>query len=164
MGKKEYLLDSNIVIKIWDKYPNLFEAIEKSGEIDFKIYNHIAAELSIKEYRKINGVSVLSDRFLRLLGHVINEDEEGITEIYKPNISIKHDSNKLIYYINGNKLSRNDYNLICICESDKQYTLVTEDKKILNSAKLILAASRVLTFNDFLNELKCLNVIEEFNK
>jgi predicted nucleic acid-binding protein len=25
---KEYLLDTNIVIKVWDKYPNLLDAIE----------------------------------------------------------------------------------------------------------------------------------------
>ena len=159
MVNKEYLLDTNIVIKIWNEYPKLFETIEKNQEIDFGIYHHIAAELSIKEFREVNGVPVLSDKFLKLLDHIINEDVVGSTEICKPNISIKHDPNKLIYYINGNKLSRNDYNLICICENNKQYTLVTEDKKILNSAKSILPHSRVLSFNDFLINLKKLNVL-----
>ncbi len=159
MVKKQYLLDTNIVIKIWNEYPHLFEAIEKNQEIDFGIYHHIAAELSVKEFREVNGVSVLSDKFLKLLGHIINEEAVGSTEIYKSNISIKHDDNKLIYYINGNKLSRNDYNLICICENNKQYTLVTEDKKILNSAKIILSNHRVLTFKEFICDLQKFNVI-----
>lgn len=77
----------------------------------------------------------------------------------KSNISIKYDSNKQIYYINGNKLSTNDYNLICICENYKQYTLVTEDKKMLNSAKIILDPSRVFTFNEFLCDLGKFNVL-----
>ena len=161
MVNKEYLLDANIVIKIWNEYPNLFEAIEKNQQIDYGIYHHIAAELSIKEFKDINGVPVLSDKFLKLLGHIINEDAVGTTEICKANVSIKHDYNKLIYYINGNKLSRNDYNLICICENNKQYTLVTEDKKILNSGKLILHHSKVFTFNDFLSDLKKFNILKE---
>ncbi|MCY6356295.1 hypothetical protein [Clostridium sp. ZS2-4] len=159
MVNKEYLLDTNVVIKIWNEYPGLFEAIESDEEIDFKIYHHIAAELSIKEFKDINGVPVLTDKFLKLLGHIINEDAVGFSEICKPNICIKHDANKHVYTINGNKLSKNDYNLICICENNKQYTLVTEDKKMLNSAKIILDPSRVLTFNEFLRDLKNFNVL-----
>ncbi|MCY6372225.1 hypothetical protein [Clostridium ganghwense] len=159
MVNKEYLLDTNIVIKIWNEYPDLFEAMEGNDEIDFKIYHHIAAELSIKEFREVNGVPVLTDKFLKLLGHIINEDAVDFAEICKPNVCIKHDVNKHMYSINGNKLSRNDYNLICICENYKQYTLVTQDKKMVNSAKIILDHSRVLTFNEFLCDLKTFNVV-----
>lgn len=159
MVNKEYLLDTNIIIKTWNEYPSLFEDIERSEGIDFKIYHHIAAELSIKEFREINGVPVLTDKFLKLLGHIINEDAVSSAEICKPNICIKHDATKHIYTINGNKLSQNDYNLICICENYKQYTLVTEDKRMINSAKIILDPSRVLTFNEFLCDLKNFNVL-----
>lgn len=159
MVNKEYLLDTNVIIKIWNEYPGLFEAIENNEEIDFKIYHHIAAELSIKEFKDINGVPVLTDKFLKLLGHIINEDVASSAEISKPNINIKHDANKHIYTINGNKLSKNDYDLICICENYKQYILVTEDKRMINSAKVILDISRVLTFNEFLCDLKSFNVL-----
>ncbi|MEJ8554326.1 hypothetical protein [Tepidibacter sp. Z1-5] len=159
MIDKEYLLDANVVIKIWNEYSGLFQAIERHEGVDFKIYHHIAAELAIKESRELDGVSVLTDRFIKLLGHIINEDVVRISEIYKPNVCIKHDSNKHIYSINGNKLSINDYSLICICENNKQYTLVTQDKKIINSAKTILDPSRVLNFNEFLCDLKNLNVL-----
>ncbi|CAH2214115.1 PIN domain-containing protein [Tepidibacter aestuarii] len=159
MVDKEYLLDTNVVIKIWNEYPCLFQAIERHEGIDFKIYHHIAAELSIKESRQFNGVSVLTDRFIKLLGHIINEDVVRLAQIHKPNICIKYDSNKHIYSINANKLSINDYSLIRICENHKQYTLVTQDKKIINSAKIILDPSRVLTFNEFLCDLKKFNVL-----
>ncbi len=159
MVDKEYLLDTNVVIKIWNEYPGLFQAIERHEGVDFKIYHHIAKELSIKEFREIDGVSVLTDRFVKLLGHIINDDVVRFSEIDKPNVYIKHDANKYTYSINGNKLSINDYNLICICENHEQYTLVTQDKKILNSAKIILNPSRVLTFNEFLYDLKKFNVL-----
>ena len=161
MVNKEYLLDTNVVIKIWKEYPSSFKDIEKHESIDFKIYHHIAAELYIKEVREFDGAPVLTDKFIQLLNHIINEDEIKLSEIYKPNVSIKYDPNKHIYFINGNKLSRNDYNLICICENYKQYTLVTEDKKILNSSKIILDPSRVLTFNEFLCDLEKFNVVKK---
>ena len=159
LDKKEYLLDTNVVIKIWEQYPNLFQDIEKHESIDFKIYHHIAGELYLKESREFDGVPALTDKFIKLLNHVIKEDEISFSEIYKPNISIKYDSNKQVYFVNGNKLSKNDYNLVCICENYKQYTLVTEDKKMINSAKLILDSSRVLTFNEFLYDLKKFNLV-----
>ncbi|SFB02360.1 hypothetical protein [Clostridium frigidicarnis] len=159
MVNKEYLLDTNIVIKVWQQYPSLFQDIESQESIDFKIYHSIAKELYIKEVRQFHAVPVLTDKFIKLLDHIINEDEIKFSEIYKPNVSIKYDSNKQIYYINGNKLSTNDYKLICICENYKQYTLVTEDKKMLNSVKIILDPSRVLTFNEFLCDLQKFNVL-----
>lgn len=159
MVNKEYLLDTNIVIKIWKQYPSLFQHIESHEGIDFKIYHYIAKELYVKEVKRFNGVPVLTDKFIKLLGHVINEDEIKITEISNPNVSIKYDSKKNIYYINSNKLSKNDYDLICICENYKQYTLVTEDKKIINSGKFILDSSRVLNFKEFLYDLEKFNVL-----
>lgn len=159
MLNKEYLLDANVVIRIWNEYPNLFRDIEIHEGVDFKIHHHIAAELYIKESRKFNEVIAPTDRFVKLLDHIINEDVDQLLEIYKPNVVIKYDTNKNIYSINGNKLSRNDYNLIRICKNYKQYTLVTQDKKILSSAKIILDTSKVMTFNEFLCDLKKLNVL-----
>ena len=72
---------------------------------------------------------------------------------------IKYEKNKNIYFVNGDKISINDYSLIEICEKNKDYTLVTEDKKMLRSAKIILDSSRVLNFQQFLDELRELNVL-----
>jgi predicted nucleic acid-binding protein len=155
---KEYLLDANIVIRIWNEYPQLLNTIENRKEIDFKISQDIAGELAIKEFRNINGVHVLTDKFLKLLGHIINNDGfslKGHTE----NSCIKQDSNNNMYFVEGYKISHNDYSLIDICKNHKEYILVTEDKKILESAKIVLDPSRVLTFNEFLKDLNSFNVL-----
>lgn len=159
MFDKEYLLDTNIIIKIWNQYPYLFDDMEKNEKVDFKIYHHVASELYIKEVRELDKVPVLTDKFMKLLSHIINENEIQFSEVSKPNVSIRYDLNKYTYYINGNKLSINDFSLISICEGYKQYTLVTEDKKLLNSARIILDSSKVLTYNEFLCDLEKYNVI-----
>lgn len=155
---KEYLLDANIVIKVWNKYPDLLDTIENIECIDFKISEDIAGELSVKEYVKFNEDFVLSNKFLKLLGHIITNKEPSFTEGCISSDFIKCEQNKNIYFVNGDKISINDYSLIDICEKNKEYTLVTDDKKIIRSAKIILDSSRVLNFDQFLDELRGLNV------
>lgn len=159
MLTKEYLLDSNIIIKVWEEYPSLLGAIEKHESIDFKVYHPISGELYKKEVMEYKGVPALTDRFIKLLNHIIGEDEIEFKIIDKHNVSMKYDSDKNVYYINGNKLSSNDLSLIYICEKYKYYTLVTEDKKIRKSAKVILDSSRVMNLNEFLSDLEKFNVI-----
>jgi predicted nucleic acid-binding protein len=160
MMNKEYLLDTNIVIKVWNKYPTLLDTIENIKSIDFKISEDIAGELSVKEYVKFNENFVLSNKFLKLLGHIITNSEVNSTEVYISGDFIKYEQNKNVYLINGDKISINDYSLIDICEKNKNYILVTDDKKLIRSAKIILDTSRALNFQEFLDELKALNVIQ----
>ena len=157
---KEYLLDTNIVIKLWNKYPTLLDIIENIESIDFKITEDIAGELSVKEYVKFNQDFVLSDKFLKLLGHIIANKGPNFNEGCIPSDFIKYEQNKKVYMINGDKISINDYSLIDICKNNKDYTLVTDDKRMNRSAKIILDSSRVLNYEQFLDELRELNVIE----
>lgn len=157
---KEYLLDTNIVIKVWNKYPTLLDTIENIKSIDFKISEDIAGELSVKEYVKFNEDFVLSNKFLKLLGHIITNNDSGFTEEFIPSDFIKYEQNKNIYLVNGDKISINDYSLIDIYEKNKDYILVTDDKKLIRSAKIILDSSRTLNFQEFLDELKELNVLQ----
>ncbi|MGH4139986.1 hypothetical protein [Clostridium sp.] len=156
---KEYLLDTNIVIKVWNKYPTLLDSIENIDFIDFKISEDIAGELSVKEYVKFKEEFVLSNKFLKLLGHIITNSSLNLNEESIQNDFIKYEKNKNIYFVNGDKISINDFSLIDLCEKNKEYTLVTEDKRMLRSAKIILDSSRVLNFQEFLDELKELNVL-----
>jgi len=156
---KEYLLDTNIVIKVWNKYPTLLDTIENIKCVDFKISEDIAGELSVKEYVKFNEEFVLSNKFLKLLGHIISNNDFMLNEGFVSNDFIKYEQNKNIYLINGDKISVNDYSLIDICEKNKDYILVTDDKKLIRSAKIILNSSRALTFQEFLDELRNLNVL-----
>ncbi|WP_027626496.1 hypothetical protein [Clostridium lundense] len=155
---KEYLLDANIVIKIWNEYPKLLDMMEKTHEIDYKIPQDIAGELAVKEFKNINGVPVLTDKFLKLLGHIINNDGSNFENDDEKNSYNNFDYNN--YFFKTNKISINDYTLIHICEKHKKYTLVTEDKRILQSAENVLDPSRVLNFNGFIEELKEYNVIK----
>lgn len=156
---KEYLLDANIVIKVWNKYPNLLDTIETIDCIDFKISQDIAGELSVKEYIKFNKDFVLSAKFMKLLGHIITNAAVSYTEKSIESDFIKYEQNKNIYFNNGDKISINDYTLINICEENKEYTLVTEDKRMMRNAKNILDSSRVLNFEEFLEELRQLDVL-----
>lgn len=158
MSVKKYLLDTNVVIKVWDEYPNLFEDIDKNDKIELKISQNIAGELSKKEFKDFKGVSVLSNRFIKLLKHIVESDTCTLEEAYSLDDNIKQGNNNNIYLSKGNKISLNDYSLIRICKNYKEYILVTEDKKMLKSAKLILDHSRVLTFNEFIDDLKKNNV------
>jgi len=150
---KEYLLDSNIVIRLWESNPDLLDKIDAAKGIDYKISKNIAGELSVKEYKSINGVPVLTEKFLKLLNHIIEIDNNISEQELESLDVVKRDPRKNIYYINENKLSANDFKLIALCKKFDNYILVTEDKKIYNSALLILGQSRVLNLKDFLLEI-----------
>lgn len=158
MKEREYLLDANIIIRIWRAYPYLLDKIDAFNGVDYRISKDIAGELSAKEYRNYNGMPVLTDKFMKLLDHVIELDD--ISEDYKSDVSamIKYDSNKKIYYFNENKLSISDFKLIMLCEKFDKFVLVTEDKKIYNSAQILLGKPRVLNFEAFIGELHDLEV------
>lgn len=160
MDCKKYLLDANIVIKVWDKYPELLDTIETIDCIDYKISQDIAGELSVKEYVKFNKDFILSTKFLKLLGHIITNSGDIYPEQFIESDFIKYEQNKNIYFNNGDKISINDYSLIHICEKNKEYTLVTEDKRMMRNAKIILDSTRVLSFQQFLAELRQLDVLE----
>jgi hypothetical protein len=152
MKTKRYLLDSNVVIMIWREYPSMFTDIEKNQNVDFKISHDIAKELSQKEFKSHNGIPILSERFLCLLNHVLEEEIYVLED--KPNVNIKRNEIAGVYIINNNKLSGSDFNLICICNKHNEFTLVSEDKKIINSAKLFLDTDKVLNFHEFIEDLK----------
>lgn len=158
MKNKKYLLDANIIIKIWNECPNVITSIENAEGTDFKISKHIAGELSTKEFKEFNGVPVLTNKFLKLLNHILEESGCSIKENLSSNVDIRYDYKKNIYYINENKLSKNDYELICLCSS-KKYTLVTDDKKVQCSARIILGDFSVLSFDEFIKELKSFNIL-----
>ena len=153
MNNREYLLDSNIVIKLWRKYPNLLDKIDETEGFDYKVPKNIAGELSVKEYREFNGVPILTDKFLKLIDHIIEIDKDIDEQNFAGLTSFKHDVGKNIYYIDDNKLSANDFSLIATCKKQEQYILVTDDKKMYNSAKVILGPKRVLSLKEFLSDI-----------
>lgn len=152
---KQYILDSNIVIQIWKEYPHLFEEIEKSGIVGFAISNDIAKELSQKESKNFNGIQVLTDRFLKLLNHIIsNPIKADYLIMEKIDVNIKFNNLTKMYSINNNKISSNDFNLLLLCKINIDYILVTSDIRLYNSAEVVLQENKVLTYEEFISEIK----------
>ncbi|MGL5245693.1 MAG: hypothetical protein ACRC7R_11005, partial [Sarcina sp.] len=125
-------------------------------DIEYAISKDVAIELSRKEYVVYRNQSVLSDRFLKLLFHVLENDEEESIDNIRQKFDLKITNGGNTFYINGNKISKVDFNLISICNNSDEFILVTDDKKLLNSAKLILGKKRCcnsLEFFSYLDEL-----------
>lgn len=155
MLNREYLLDANIIIKIWSKCPKLLDEIENCSNLHFKISQDIAIELSQKEFASFNGTPILSEKFLKIIDHVIQEppfDENLISD--NKSVKIVYNDKSKVYNVDQFKVSKSDFNLICICNKYKTYSLVTEDKKLVSCARKIIDSSRVLSFEDFINEVK----------
>lgn len=160
---RQYLLDANIVIMIWNNYPKLFDIIEKDNRVNFSVPQCIAQELCKKEFDEIDGIPILSNKFLKLINHIIKDDIDTINKNDKHNFKIKYHPKSNSYIINGIKISNNDYKIICICENNEGYTLVTGDKNANKSAESILGPSRVMNFEDFITDLKKNGILSEEN-
>ena len=138
MGK--YLLDTNIVIKLWnDNSMLLVKLIEKNKVV---ILKEVLEELSIKEKKIYRRQEILSERFCKLLPcsiEVKNSYLSGFFMIYDYEIKGRFENNNL---------SKNDLLQICACYTDESLTLITEDKELFNIANYILGENRVKSILD----------------
>ena len=137
----EYLLDTNVVIGLWKQYPFVIDKLIEDKKI--KILKEVSQELVVKERREYKGQQVLSERFLNLILFIIEVDRESIKEFYAM-LDIKY-SKKGNAYFDTNKLSENDLLLLYTCYLDNNIVLVTEDKRLFNTANYILGKDRVMT-------------------
>ena len=72
-----YLIDSNIIIKLWERNEdNLSELIKENKIV---ILKDVLEEISIKEKRKYKGNYILSQRFCELLPVSIEIDKKDIS-------------------------------------------------------------------------------------
>lgn len=141
---KKYLLDSNIVIGLWNKHAFFIEKLFDGKKIE--ILKEVSDELVVKEMKEYKGQYVLSDRFCRLLPFIIEIDKENMEEFYNM-LNIKYSKKGNAYFEKINKLSENDLKLLYACYLDNKLILVTEDKYLFNAASQILGMNRVMTLN-----------------
>lgn len=153
MNNITYVLDSNIIIKLWNEGSNIFYDIVEKQKINFTIPKVVANEVSRKEYRDYNGISVLSDRFLKLLQYIREDENSNDIEKFSNTISAKKMPGGCLYYINGNKLSDTDFILLYVCKEIVDSILVTNDKRLSNVAKDFIGEDRVLNFNEWINKI-----------
>lgn len=152
MEEVVYVLDSNIIISIWNNKMSILDELMKNKKIHFIIPNEVAKEISQKEYTVYQGTSILSDRFLKLLPYI--DDELNKDKINDFCYKIK--AKKLLsgtYYINENKLSETDFMLLYLCNNNKNSVIVTQDKKLLKASKDILGSDKSIDFKEFLTRL-----------
>ena len=141
---KKYLLDTNIIIKLWDKKDDKsLDKLLKENKI--LILREVLDELSIKETKEYRRKEVLSERFCKLLPYSIEVEKENISGFYM--IFDYKTKDKF----NSNNLSQNDLLQVYACYINADLNLVTEDKELFNIAKYILGNNRVLSMNELIN-------------
>ena len=146
---KQYILDTNVVIGLWKQYPFVIDKLIEDGKI--KILKEVSQELVVKERREYKGQQVLSERFLNLILFIIEVDRKSIKEFYAM-LDIKY-SKKGNAYFDTNKLSENDLLLLYTCYLDNNIVLVTEDKRLFNTANYILGKDRVMTLKTLVGDV-----------
>ena len=141
---KKYLLDTNIIIKLWDKKDDKsLDKLLKENKI--LILREVLDELSIKETKEYRRKEVLSERFCKLLPYSIEVEKESISGFYMVFDYKTKDK------FNSNNLSQNDLLQVYACYINADLNLVTEDKELFNIAKYILGNNRVLSMNELIN-------------
>lgn len=140
---KKYLLDTNIIIKFWDKDDKSLGKLLKENKV--LILREVLNELSIKETKEYRRKEVLSERFCNLLPYSIDVEKENISGFYM--IFDYKTKDKF----NSNNLSQNDLLQLYACYINDDINLVTEDKELFNIAKYILGADRVLDIEELIN-------------
>lgn len=143
---KKYLLDTNIIIKLWDENEKKLDKILKENKAF--ILREVLNELSVKETKEYRRKEVLSERFCKLLPYSIEVEKENISGFYM--IFDYKTKDKF----SSNNLSKNDLLQIYACYVNDNLNLVTEDKELFNIAKYILGKDRVLS----LDELKDIEI------
>ena len=147
-----YVLDSNIIISIWNSKTGILDELIKGRNVHFIIPNEVAKEISQKEYTVYQGTSILSDRFLKLLPYI--DDELNKDKINDFCCKIK--AKRLLsgtYYVNENKLSETDFMLLYLCSNNENSVIVTQDKKLLKASKDILGNDKSIDLKEFLVRL-----------
>lgn len=103
-----YLLDTNVIIKLWNKEETIFNDILKENEII--IIDEIFKELAKKERMLFKGELIMSERFMKLIPYRI-ELHNIMAENFIKEINFDHIKGEFYYY-NGKKISKNDLLLI----------------------------------------------------
>lgn len=136
---KKYLLDTNIIIRLWDEEEKHLDKIIKESKVV------ILNELSVKETKEYRRREVLSERFCKLLPYSIEVEKDNISGFYM--IFDYESKDKL----DSNNLSKNDLLQLYACYVNDDFNLVTEDKELYNIAMHILGEKRVLSLKELNN-------------
>ncbi len=150
---KTYILDTNIVIKIWKDKPYLFDLLDKYPNVNYKIPNDSICELTRGCGELEQFFPKVSDKYKKILEHIINNPSSILNSTdKKENVFIKKDNDELSL-IKGNVISSVDYSIMVLCQNNPNFILVTDDKNMLKSSVLILQDSQIMNYDNFIKDL-----------
>lgn len=141
-----YILDTNVIIKLWNEEETIFNNILKENEII--VIDEILKELSKKERRLFKDELVMSERFMKLIPYRI-ELHNIMAKNFIKEINFDHIKGEFYYY-KWKKISKNDLLLIVALKEKVEFSLVTEDVNLSYIAKELLGENRVLNIKDIL--------------
>lgn len=104
---KKYLLDTNIIIRLWDEEEKYLDKIIKENKV--VILNEVLNELSVKETKEYRRREVLSERFCKLLPYSIEVEKDNISGFY---MIFDYESKDKF---DSNNLSKNDLLQLYAC-------------------------------------------------
>lgn len=140
---KRYLLDSNIIINLWEKDEKTLNKLIKQNKL--LILEEVLKELSVKEAKIYRSKEVLSERFCELLSFALKINKQDISGFYFIlDYTIKEK-------FKNNNLSENDFLQLFACYINENLILVTEDKALLEIGGCIAKKERVISLSDLYN-------------
>lgn len=137
---RKYLLDTNIIINLWENDTEILEKMLKENKV--VILNEVLNELAVKETRKYRRQEVLTERFCKLLPYAISIEKDKVSGFYMIFDYETKDN------FQENNLSQNDLFQLYACCIHDDLRLVTEDKDLFNIGQYILGENKVLSLEE----------------
>ena len=151
-----YVLDVNIVIKLWNDNPDVLDLIELHQDSDFIVTNEVLLELVNGEVDQF--CPEMSPRYIKIVKHMRNSGYAGEGGRTKTPFLIKVIEGKP-HGLSGNRIAYIDLSTIMFCQNNPAYYLVTSDGKMIKSAIKVLEKDHVLNYNDFIRHLQSRGVV-----
>lgn len=140
-----YILDTNVIINLWDFQEEIFNNILSENEII--VIDKVLKELSKKEKHIYRNELVMSERFMKLV-HLNYEVDDVEIENFIKDIDFDYIGDKFCYY-KGKKISKIDISLIIALKKKERFILITEDLDLIEVTKKLLGENRALRINEF---------------
>lgn len=141
-----FLFDTNIIIKLWNENPVILDALDKYKDVDYKVTNETVMELANGDINEF--FPKVSSKYQQLLNHMVQNDAYHGDSTWRENRFL-FEKNGQVFYTVGNKISSVDYGIVSMCQN-YNFVLVTNDKKILKSARLVLPRDQVIDYYEFI--------------
>jgi hypothetical protein len=145
-----YVLNANIIIRLWNDAPYVLDIIERHPDSDYVVTNEILLELVNGEVEQF--FPMIAQKYQKLVKHMRNSGYSGVGGRTKTHFLVnKIDGQPMV--LTGNRISTIDLSTIIFCQNNPTCILVTTDNKMLKNAVCVLGKDHVLNYDEFLDHL-----------